>query len=104
MTKRADAIKAVRDMGDDELFEHIRSERRRLFDLRFQQATGQVENHRQLRYIRREIARSLTVRTENARAAAREAQVSLADVEPGPSPAAEPSAVDDDAAEGDIDE
>jgi large subunit ribosomal protein L29 len=70
MTKRAEAIKALRDMTDDELIEHVRQQRRRLFELRFQQATGQVENHRQLRDVRREIARGLTMQVELARASA----------------------------------
>ncbi|MBV9101708.1 MAG: 50S ribosomal protein L29 [Candidatus Dormibacteraeota bacterium] len=67
MTKRAQALKAVREMGDDELRDHARAQRRKLFEMRFQQATGQVENHRQLRYIRREIARALTIESENRR-------------------------------------
>ena len=70
MSKRAEAIKALRDMTDDELHEHVRQQRRRLFELRFQMATGQVENHRQVRDVRREIARALATQTELARAAA----------------------------------
>jgi large subunit ribosomal protein L29 len=67
MTKRMEAIKAVRDMGDDELHGHIRTQRSKLFELRFQMATGQVENHRQTREIRREIARSMTIDKEHER-------------------------------------
>ena len=70
MSKRQEAIKALRDMTDDELTAHAQQQRRRLFELRFQQATGQVENHRQVREVRREIARTLTTQTELARAAA----------------------------------
>ena len=70
MSKRQEAIKALRDMTDDELRVHAQEQRRRLFELRFQQATGQVENHRQVREARREIARTLTTQTELARAAA----------------------------------
>ena len=69
MSKRSEAIKALRDMTADELAEHLRQQRRRIFELRFQQATGQVENHRQLRDVRREIARTLTTEAELARAA-----------------------------------
>jgi len=64
MSKRAEAIKVLRDMNETELGEHLRQERRRLFELRFQQATGQVENHRQIREVRREIARIMTVQIE----------------------------------------
>lgn len=67
MTKRMEAIKAVRDMGDDELHGHIRTQRSKLFELRFQMATGQVENHRQTREIRREIARAMTIDKEHER-------------------------------------
>lgn len=67
MSKRQEAIKALRDMTDDELQVHAQEQRRRLFELRFQMATGQVENHRQVREARREIARTLATRTELAR-------------------------------------
>jgi len=71
MSKRLEAIKALRDMTADELREHTLEQRRRIFELRFQMATGQVENHRQIRDARREIARTLTTQGELARAAAR---------------------------------
>lgn len=67
MSKRQEAIKALRDMTDDELQTHAQQQRRRLFELRFQMATGQVENHRQVREVRREIARTLATQTELAR-------------------------------------
>lgn len=67
MSKRQEAIKALRDMTDDELQTHVRQQRRRLFELRFQMATGQVENHRQVREVRREIARTLSTQSELAR-------------------------------------
>ena len=47
-----------------ELDDHLSKQRRRLFEVRFQQATGQVENHRQVREIRHEIARAMTVKIE----------------------------------------
>ena len=68
MSKRAEAIKVLRDMTDAELDDHLRQQRRKLFELRFQQATGQVENHRQVREVRREIARTMTVQIELQRA------------------------------------
>ena len=64
MSKQTEAIKALRDMTDAELGDHLRQQRRHLFELRFQQATGQVENHRQIRDTRREIARTMTVQIE----------------------------------------
>jgi large subunit ribosomal protein L29 len=64
MTKQAEAITELRRMTVAELDDYLVKQRRRLFEVRFQQATGQVENHRQVREIRREIARSMTVRIE----------------------------------------
>ena len=73
MTKRADSIHALRQMSATDLATHLRERRRKLFEVRFQQATGQVENHRQVREIRQEIARALTVQIETERRAAAEA-------------------------------
>jgi large subunit ribosomal protein L29 len=64
MTKQTDALGELRRMTVTELDDHLRKQRRRLFEVRFQQATGQVENHRQVREIRHEIARAMTVRIE----------------------------------------
>jgi len=56
----------LRDMTDEEL-EHELSERRQeLFNLRFQMATGAVENTARLKVTKKEIARILTVRHERA--------------------------------------
>ena len=56
--------KDLRDLTDEEL-EHQPVERRQeLFNLRFQAATGALENTARLRLARREIARILSVRHE----------------------------------------
>ena len=54
----------LRGMTVSELDDHLRKQRGALFQVRLQQATGQVENHRQVREIRQEIARAMTVRIE----------------------------------------
>jgi large subunit ribosomal protein L29 len=64
MTKDTDALVELRRMTVAELDDHLLKQRRRLFEVRFQQATGQVENHRQVREIRHEIARAMTVKIE----------------------------------------
>ncbi|HEY6468660.1 MAG TPA: 50S ribosomal protein L29, partial [Candidatus Dormibacteraeota bacterium] len=64
MTKQNDALNELRRMTVSELDDHLSKQRRRLFEVRFQQATGQVENHRQVREIRHEIARAMTVKIE----------------------------------------
>ena len=64
MTKQTDALNELRRMTGVELDNHLSKQRRRLFEVRFQQATGQVENHRQVREIRHDIARAMTVKIE----------------------------------------
>lgn len=73
MSRQVEAVKALRDMSSEELEEHLRQTRRKLFEVRFQQATGQVENHRQVRELRREIARTMTVQIEARQHAGQEA-------------------------------
>ena len=51
----------VHDMTDDVLVEHIRTTRQELFGLRFQNATGELENTARLRRARRDLALALTV-------------------------------------------
>ena len=51
-------------MTDDELELRLRETRQELFNLRFQSATGALENSAHLRTTKREIARILTVRNE----------------------------------------
>ena len=54
----------LRDMSDDELQEHLRTARRELFGLRFQHATGELDNTASLATAKREVARVLTVARE----------------------------------------
>ena len=54
----------LRDLTDGELGEHIHTARRELFGLRFQHATGELDNTASLRRAKREIARALTVAHE----------------------------------------
>ncbi|MDX6517889.1 MAG: large subunit ribosomal protein [Gaiellaceae bacterium] len=56
--------KELRDMTDDELATKLHDTRQELFNLRFQSATGALENPARLKHAKREIARILTVRTE----------------------------------------
>jgi len=54
----------IRDLSDAELAEHIATARRELFGLRFQHATGELDNTAGLRGAKREVARALTVARE----------------------------------------
>ena len=57
----------LRDMTDEELEEKMVTTRKELFNLRFQSATGALENSARLQSAKREIARILTVKTERER-------------------------------------
>ncbi len=54
----------LRDMGDADLREHIETARRELFGLRFQHATGELDNTAGLARAKREVARALTIARE----------------------------------------
>jgi large subunit ribosomal protein L29 len=54
----------LRDLTDDELVSRLAETRQELFNLRFQAATGALENSARLRLAKREIARILTIRGE----------------------------------------
>jgi large subunit ribosomal protein L29 len=54
----------LRDLSDNELAEHVATSRRELFGLRFQHATGELDNTAGLRRAKREVARALTVARE----------------------------------------
>ena len=50
-----------RGLEDDELVAKLSEAKEELFNLRFQAATGQLENHGRLRAVRKDIARIYTV-------------------------------------------
>ena len=54
----------LRELTDEELTDKLRESKEELFNLRFQMATGQLDNNRRLRTVRREIARIYTVLRE----------------------------------------
>jgi large subunit ribosomal protein L29 len=54
----------LRDMTDAELQEHLQTARRELFGLRFQHATGELDNTAGLKQAKRDIARALTIARE----------------------------------------
>jgi large subunit ribosomal protein L29 len=51
----------LRDLADGELSAKLRELQEELFNLRFQLATGQIENVGRIRTVRRDIARVRTV-------------------------------------------
>ena len=56
--------KEVRNMDDEQLVEKVREFREELFNLRFRNATGELENTARLGEARRALARTLTVANE----------------------------------------
>jgi large subunit ribosomal protein L29 len=54
----------LRELTEEELLERVRESKEELFNLRFQMATGQLDNNRRLRTVRTEIARVYTVLRE----------------------------------------
>ncbi|AXK86474.1 MULTISPECIES: 50S ribosomal protein L29 [Nocardia] len=54
----------LRELTEEELVSRLRESKEELFNLRFQMATGQLDNNRRLRVVRHEIARIYTVMRE----------------------------------------
>ncbi len=60
----------LRELADDELRQKMADAKEELFNLRFQIVTGQLDNPRRIKQVKREIARLLTVMRERDIAAA----------------------------------
>ena len=54
----------LRELTDEELVLRVRESKEELFNLRFQMATGQLDNNRRLRTVRHDIARIYTIMRE----------------------------------------
>jgi large subunit ribosomal protein L29 len=78
----------LRELETDELHGKISELKEELFNLRFQLATGQLDNHRRMKIVKREIARIRTILRERDFAAA----AAVAAVAVPPAPVAEASA------------
>jgi large subunit ribosomal protein L29 len=66
----------IRDLGDAELLEKLKSTRAELFNLRFQLATGQLDNTGRIAAVKKDIARLHTELRARELAAQREAAAS----------------------------
>lgn len=53
-------MKDLRGLSVPDLQKKLKDSRQELFNLRFQMATGQLQNHRQIRHVRRNLAQILT--------------------------------------------
>ena len=56
--------KDLRDLPEKELLEHVATARKDIFGLRFQHATGELENTAGIRTAKRDLARAITVARE----------------------------------------
>ena len=56
--------KELKDLDNDQLVQRLADTRKELFNIRFQSATGALENTTRLKLARREIARILTIQNE----------------------------------------
>ena len=75
----------VRGMTPDQLADELVKLKKEQFNLRFQAASGQLENTARVRQIRRDIARIKTI--------ARQAPAAAAAAKPAPAPKAKPKTV-----------
>ena len=64
------AAAELRELADDQLLDQLGESKQELFHLRFQIATGQLENSAQISQVKRDIARINTVLREREIAAA----------------------------------
>ncbi len=62
----------LRDKTSDQLRDRLVELRKEAFNLRFQKASGQLENSARMRVVRRDAARVLTILNEKAAAVAGE--------------------------------
>ena len=63
----------LRDQTAEQLRDQLVALKKEAFNLRFQQATGQLENNSRIRAVRRDTARVMTILNQKAAAAATEA-------------------------------
>jgi large subunit ribosomal protein L29 len=70
MAKTKDHVAELRRLGDGELLGRLGEARRELFNLRFQLATGQLDNSARLGLVKKDIARLSTFLREREIAAA----------------------------------
>ena len=54
----------LRELSEEDLIARLREAKAELFNLRVQGATGQLDNHRRLQVVRRDIARIYTIMRE----------------------------------------
>ncbi len=64
MAKLKEHVAELKQLGDSEMIERLTESRRELFNLRFQLATGQLDNSARLGAVKKDIARLSTLLRE----------------------------------------
>ena len=57
-------VKEIRELSNEEINAKLKESKEELFNLRFQQATGQLENTARLKAVRKNIARLRTAQNQ----------------------------------------
>ncbi len=60
-------IEEIRTYSDEELAKKLEASGKELMDLRFKLATRQLANHREFGWVKKDIARMLTIKSERER-------------------------------------
>jgi large subunit ribosomal protein L29 len=74
-------VAELRELPDDQLIERLESHKEELFNLRFQLATGQLDNPMRIKDVRHDVSRILTVLRERQPEQEVEEEVARADAE-----------------------
>jgi large subunit ribosomal protein L29 len=67
--KEKSRLSDLKVMSEDQLDQEVMNLKKEQFNLRFQRATGQLENTARVRVVRREIARAMTIAAQKRGAA-----------------------------------
>jgi large subunit ribosomal protein L29 len=78
----------IRELDTEELHARIAELKEELFNLRFQMATGQLDNHRRMQDVRRDVARIRTILRERDYAFAERAAAQAVPAAAAPEPPA----------------
>jgi large subunit ribosomal protein L29 len=71
----------LRELPDEELINRLEGNKEELFNLRFQLATGQLDDVNRIKFVRHDIARILTVLRQRHLESEIEAEIALADAQ-----------------------
>jgi large subunit ribosomal protein L29 len=65
-------LRDIRELSHEEIERQLEETKEELFNLRFQNATGQLDNYKRIQVLKRDVARIKTILRENEIASARE--------------------------------